>query len=208
MNVRLVRFLAAIALLLATTTTVAFAGDVPLTATWETLGGSGVFDDGKATYANGDLVSGNPTPVSCYLGVGAKNVVLVTYHSGRKLTFKFDNSESGVWGSGPNGAGLEQSFAAEVDFYGQLKSGYLNMAVGDTKPIAADLEFHYGTAPETYGLRYSSLMVTRTDTSTWRITSDPGVSGRATATLSIIRRRGGQSFGTVTMPIQFTVTKQ
>jgi hypothetical protein len=205
MNVRLVRFLAAVALLLATTATMAFARDVPLTATFlHSTGSPGVWGDdiNGNSYPNGYVVSGNPVPVSCYFGVAGKNVVLVTYHSGRTLTFNFDPTQASTWGDA--GAGLEQSFTAEVDFYAPLKATYLRMTPGESKSIAGDLEFHFGIAPETYELHYNALVVTRSTLDTWQISS---AGGSSTATLSIIRRRGGQSFGTVNMPIQFTVLK-
>src|SRR3569832_2207870 len=89
--------------------TVVFAGSgTPLIATFLPNNSiTGVSSDSSAIYANG------VKRVQVYLGAGGGNVDLVTYSTGRKLTFAFDAS-SAAW----QASKLPQLSQAEVDLYG------------------------------------------------------------------------------------------
>ncbi|OFW43847.1 MAG: hypothetical protein A3J28_18205 [Acidobacteria bacterium RIFCSPLOWO2_12_FULL_60_22] len=214
------KFVGAVAVLVVAASTLLLAANKPLTATWApgtyyTTGEPGVFDDGNAVYANG--VGG----VRCYFGVGDKNVVLVTYANpdNRKLHFvpnALDPAENADWASAgfpTDATGNVLPFNAEVDFFGPSHGGaYTAMPVGGLGVrLHADLEFHY-TNPSTnsvttFELAYSKLIAIREPGNTWLISSDPAICGPCeTAELNRVRRKGGDSFGTVTMPIQFRVS--
>ena len=168
----------------------------------------GIASDGNTNYSNGTT----NTSVKCFLGAGGKNFDLVTYSSGRTFTFNFSDADKTVAAA----ASLPQTFTAEVDAYGINYWGpYLNMAQGSTAQVQMDLQFHYGGGTTTYEVSYGCLAVTRMDSNTWLITSEPGfgnnfavpcVSGKAT--LSKIRRNSTQGFGDVTMPITMQFTPQ
>lgn len=153
------------------------------------------------------------TSVKCFLGAGGKNFDLVTYNSGRTFTFTFGAQGPAVTAGLPT-----ESFTAEVDAYGiNYYSQYLNMAVGTTAIVQMDLQFHYGGGSNTYELSYSCLAVTRTQFTTWVITSDienynnaPGAAYclSSKATLNKIRRNSVQGFGEVDMPIRIEFTPQ
>lgn len=202
---------AVVVLSVATTPAMAAGKTNGLTCTVPTLqaGASGVGSDGNTDYSNG----GTKGSVKCFLGAGGKNFDLVTYSTGRKLTFSFaagaDQSLAAL-------AGLEPSFTAEVDAYGiNYYSQYLNMGIGTTAQVQMDVQFHYGGGSTTYELSYACLAVRRTAFSTWVITSEPDGSNQFAvpclsneATLSKIRRNSVQGFGEVNMPITFTFSPQ
>jgi len=170
------------------------------------------FQDLKADELTGVTGDGNPYmhndgAVQCYFGVAGKDVDLVTYNTGRKLHFKFADSDVA-------GTPLPAEFDAEVDFFGINYWGqYMAMTVGRTAQVQMDLEFYMGNI--TYELDYSSLAVKRTGENTWLVTSDinniggfPGFYPSDEADLNVIRRRKQQTYATVNMPIRFTVTLQ
>ncbi len=179
-------------------------GITPLIATWTNQSGVGVSSDsssgGSTTYTNG--VGG----VQVYFGVSGKDVDVVTYNTGRKLHFKFDTS-SEAWQS----SGLPAEFDAESDLFGINYWGrYREMTVFTTAQVQADLEFYVGRI--TYELDYPSLAVRRIADDMWLVTSDPnnipgnpGFLASDEANLNVIRRNKQQTFGTVNMPIRFTV---
>ena len=181
-----------------------------LNAVMSTSGSTGVYDDGDPNYNNG--ASG----VQVYFGVGGKDLDLVTYDTGRTMTFRFDQSDPDVQAA--QAAGLPVGdFTAEMDFFGINYWGrYREMAIGSTAQVQADLEFHTGgPMPTTFELEYPSLCVTRLDATTWLVSTDmshlegnPGFDASSIALLNIIRRRKQTSYGTVDMPLRFTVTVQ
>ena len=185
------------------------ARGIPLTCNWNDpvppYSGTGVYGDVSGEYEHG---TGG---VSCYFGVNARDVDMVTYNSGRTLHFVFDGSDPDVQGA----AFPTATFDAEVDLFGINYFGrFTDMAVGTTAQVQMDLEFHVpeGPKPRTFELDYSSLAAKRLDNNTWLITSEsaPVDNGQTvfsrTAKLNEIRRRGSVPYGEVEMPIQFTVT--
>lgn len=177
----------------------------PLTCTWQanyfSIGVYGDASDGTGVYDH------NVGGVRCYFGVNERNIVLVTYNTGRKLHFKFDPASSV-----PESAGLPDDFLAEVDLFGINYFGpYTSMGIGTTAQVQMDLEFHMPNNPLTYELDYSSLAVVRLDAATWRITSQVAdvpsliVTPSPEAKLNVVRRRSAETFGTVNMPIRFEV---
>lgn len=185
--------------------TVLFAGSgTPLIATFlPNLSTYGVSSDSSATYTNG------VSRVQVYLGAGGGNVDLVTYNSGRKLTFAFDPSSS-AW----QASKLPQLSQAEVDLYGVNFYGpFISMGVGTTALLNTSLQFKSGNS--TYELAYSSLAAKRLSSNTWLITSDPadiggdpGFTASSVADLGVFRKRSRTDFGTVNMPIRFQVQLQ
>ena len=184
-----------------------------LDAVMSTPGSTGVFDDGDVNYNNG--ASG----VQVYFGVGGKDLDLVTYNTGRTMEFVFDQSSPVVQSA--QAAGLPVgNFTAEMDFFGINYWGrYRDMTIGTTAQVQADLEFHIGgPSPTTFELEYPSLAAKRISETQWVVTSDkddaifgggnPGFDASPTALLNIVRRRKQTSYGTVSMPIRFTVTVQ
>lgn len=174
----------------------------------------GVASDKGGMYAHG----ANNGYVKCYLGVGGKDFDLVTYNSKRTLQFNFSPVDKPT----VDLAGLPMSFPAEVDAYGINYWGrYLDMEYQlffSTAQVQMDLQFHYGSPPQTYELSYSCLAVSRVGINDWIITSEPltwignyvqdavpclidPVHPGNEATLSLIRRKGPQTYGVVTMPI-------
>jgi len=172
----------------------------------------GVASDGKGVYVHG----ANNGYLKCYLGVGGKDFDLVTYNSTRKLQFNFSSLDKAT----VDLAGLPMSFAAEVDAYGiNYWRRYRDMEYQlflSTAQVQMDVQFHYGSPPQTYELSYACLAVTRLAFNHWILTSEPLTSiGNYVAvpclidqehpgneaTLSLIRRKGPQGYGQVTMPI-------
>jgi len=183
-------------------------GQTPLNCVVETSDtGFGVFPDSvSSSYNHGD------SAVECYIGVGGKDADLVTYNTGRKLTFHFDPN-SAPW----QASGIPQDFEAEVDFFGINYFGrYRDMTVGTTAQVQADLEFHCcGPSPATYELEYPSLAAKRISETEWLITTDPadiggdpGFQASDQASLNIIRRNRQPSFGMVNMPFRLRITIQ
>ncbi len=181
-----------------------------LNAVMSTSGSTGVFDDGNVNYNNG--ASG----VQVYFGVGGKDLDLVTYDTGRTMEFVCDQSSPVVQSA--QAAGLPVgNFTAEMDFFGINYFGrYRDMGVGTTAQVQADLEFHIGGPnPTTFELEYPSLAVMRVSETEWLVTTDPGdipgdpgFQASSSALLNMIRRRKQTNYGTVSMPIRFTVTIQ
>lgn len=181
-----------------------------LNAVMSTPGSTGVFDDGDVNYNNG--ASG----VQVYFGVGGKDLDLVTYDTGRTMEFVFDQSSPAVQSA--QAAGLPAgSFTAEMDFFGINYFGrYRDMGIGTTAQVQADLEFHIGGPnPTTFELEYPSLAVMRLSETEWLVTTnpadipgDPGFQASSSALLNMIRRRKQTTYGTVSMPLRFTVTVQ
>ena len=179
-------------------------------AVMNTPGSTGVFDDGNVNYNNG--ASG----VQVYFGVGGKDLDLVTYDTGRTMEFMFNQSSPVVQSA--QGAGLPVgNFTAEMDFFGINYFGrYRDMGIHTTAQVQADLEFHIGGPnPTTFELEYPSLAVMRLSETEWLVTSDPadipgdpGFQASSSALLNMIRRRKQTTYGTVSMPISFTVTVQ
>ena len=176
----------------------------PLTCKWEpNYSGWGLFDDGNYVYDNG------VGRVRCYFGVNNKDVDLVTYNSGRTLHFIFSPADAETAAA----AGLPSDFNAEVDLFGINYYGpFTSMGVGTTAQVQMDLEFHRPDSPLTYELDYSSLAATRLTQDTWLITSEVESANMyapfapsSLAKLNVVRRRSTQTFGTVDMPIRFTV---
>jgi hypothetical protein len=176
--------------------------------------GSGISGDNSvATDWNGAsaaLYANGVTGVQSYLGAGGKDVDLVTYGSGRTLHFSFATGDIAAWG--PNGAGLPQSFDAEVDFYGvNFYGAYDSMGVGTTAQVHGVLQFHFNG--QTYQLDYAALAGERTASNVWLITSDGApiyapFTTTPAATLSVERRHGPVAFGSVGAPIHFQVKLQ
>jgi hypothetical protein len=187
--------------------TVLFAGSgTPLIATFlpnNSITGYGVSSDSSATYTNG------VNRVKVYLGAGGGNVDLVTYSTGRKLTFAFDPSSS-AW----QASKLPQLSQAEVDLYGVNFYGpFISMGVGTTALLNTSLQFKSGNS--TYELAYSSLAAKRLSSTTWLITSDPadiggdpGFTASDVADLGAFRKRSRTDFGAVNMPIRFQIQLQ
>jgi hypothetical protein len=183
-----------------------------LNAVMSTPGSQGVYSDGNA-YNNGE------GGVQVYFGVGGKDLDLVTYNTERTMRFEFDQSSPVVQNA--QAAGLPVgSFNAEMDFFGINYWGrFRDMTPGTTAVLASDLEFHIGGPnPTTFELEYPSLAVRRMSATEWVVTSDPndaifgggnpGFDASPLALLNVIRRRKQSSYGTVSMPIRFTVTVQ
>ena len=112
-------------------------------------------------------------------------------------------------------AGLPAEFDAEVDLFGINYYGqFTAMGNGKTAQVQMDLEFHVpnGPKPRTFELDYSTLAVVRQSSTTWLITTEPTdtpygpVTASRTSKLNEIRRKGSIPYGTVDMPIRFTVT--
>jgi len=181
-----------------------------LNAVMSTSGSTGVFDDGDPNYNNGT------DAVQVYFGVGGKDLDLVTYDTGRTMEFVFDQSSPVVQSA--QAAGLPVGdFTAEMDFFGINYFGrYRDMGIGTTAQVQADLEFHIGGPnPTTFELEYPSLAVMRLSATEWLVTTDPadipgdpGFQASSSALLNMIRRRKQTTYGTVSMPIRFTVTIQ
>jgi hypothetical protein len=182
--------------------TAAFAAKgIPLAATFLPQSGYGVTSDASPIYSNG------VNRVQVYLTSGGGTLDLITYSTGRKLTFAFDPSSS-TW----QASGLPQLSQSEVDLYGiNFYGPFSSMGVGTTALLKTSLQFRSGGS--TYELAYPSLAVTRTATDTWLITSDsadfgggnPGFDVSDSADLGVFRKRGRADFGTVNMPIHFQV---
>ena len=181
-----------------------------LNAVMSTSGSTGVFDDGDPNYNNGT------DAVQVYFGVGGKDLDLVTYDTGRTMEFVFDQSSPVVQSA--QAAGLPVGdFTAEMDFFGINYFGrYRDMGIGTTAQVQADLEFHIGGPnPTTFELEYPSLAVMRLSATEWLVTTDPadipgdpGFQASSSALLNMIRRRKQTTYGTVSMPLRFTVTVQ
>jgi hypothetical protein len=145
--------------------------------------------------------------VKNYFGTAGGNVVLVTYTTGRKLTFTF-NPASPAWQS----SGLGQVVQAEVDLFGVNYYGaFQSMTVGTTAQVQTSIQFK-GADGRTYELSYLALAAKRLTQSTWLITSDPldiggypGFLASDQAALGVFRKKTRQTFGAVNMPIRFEV---
>jgi hypothetical protein len=142
-----------------------------------------------------------------YLASGGGTLDLITYNTGRKLTFAFDPSSNAFQASG-----LPQNSQAEVDLYGiNFYGPFSSMTVGTTAQLKTSLQFKSGGS--TFELAYPALAVKRTAPDTWLITSseaevggNPGFDISDSADLGVFRKRGRADFGTVNMPIHFAVT--
>lgn len=162
--------------------------------------GSGLSGDGS------DYVDAEGA-VQSYIGVGGKDVDLVTYNSSRIINFAFADGDSDVW----NRAALEQELQAEIDIFAINYWGrYMEMGVGTTAQVQSDFEFYVGR--KTYELDYSTLAVFRETLDTWLITTDPndipgnpGFTASPLAELNVIRRSKQETFGVVSMPVRFRV---
>jgi hypothetical protein len=181
--------------------TAAFAGKgIPLAATFLPQSGYGVSSDANPINSNG------VNRVQVYLTSGGGTVDLITYSTGRKLTFAFDPSSS-AW----QASGLPQLSQAEVDLYGiNFYGPFSSMGIGTTALLKTSLQFKSGGS--TYELAYPSLAVKRKSADTWLITSDrsdigydPGFDASDSADLGVFRKRSRADFGTVNMPIHFEV---
>jgi hypothetical protein len=181
--------------------TAAFAGKgIPLAATFLPQSSYGVSSDANPIYSNG------VNRVQVYLTSGGGTVDLITYGTGRKLTFAFDPSSS-AW----EASGLPQLSQAEVDLYGiNFYGPFSSMGIGTTALLKTSLQFKSGGS--TYELAYPSLAVKRKSADTWLITSDrsdigydPGFDASDSADLGVFRKRSRADFGTVNMPIHFEV---
>jgi len=167
--------------------------------------GFGVSDDGNPTYTN------NVGGVKVYFGVNNGNANIVTYSSGRTLTFRFDPASGAASAAALNGS---PAVSAEVDFYGINYYGqFQSMGVGTTAQMKGSLQFKANNT--TYELLYQSLAVKRTSATTWLITTDPvdpggnpGFTANDQAELSSFRRRTRVVYGAVNMPMRFQVTLQ
>jgi hypothetical protein len=199
------RFAAAIAIALATASVLLAVSGVSLRTTFLpnlSPNGFGVTDDGNILYENG--VQG----VKNFFGSGGGNVVLITYSTGRKLTFKF-NPASASW----QASGLGQNLKAEVDLFGVNFYGpFQTMAVGTTAQVQTSIQFKPTGVGQTYELSYLALAAKRQSQNTWLITSDPqdiggfpGFLASDQAALGVFRKRSRQTFGAVNMPIRFEV---
>ena len=204
---------------------IAFAAkSIPLKATWHApVTTYGMFGDGVASdgYQHNVVYPPGKQSVRCYFGVNAKNVVLITYNTGRTLRFVPSATDAADFTS----AGIvlnsaTNDFSAEIDLFAPNGFGqYTAIGLGNTAKVQADLEFHQPGSPLTFELHYASLAAQRISTTEWVITSDPGdtrllnsippssgVVPTAVADLNVVRRRTQENFGQVTMPISFTVT--
>jgi hypothetical protein len=199
-------------LLVATSSSLGFAASgTPMTANFSTnliSAAYGVSGDGAGPYYNG--VSG----VQCYIGVAGKDLDLVTYNTARKLTYKFNTSQT-AW----QASKIPATFTAVSDFYGVNYYGqYMNQGIGTTAQVHGVLQFYVGNI--TYQLDYQSLASYRESANTWLITSatwptdpllpygNPGFTASDQAALGVIRRKSVTNYGTVNMPIRFEVTLQ
>ena len=186
--------------LLAATAVFAAKG-TSLVATFLPQSGYGVTSDASPIYSNG------VNRVQVYFASGGGTVDLITYSTGRKLTFAFDPSSTAFQASG-----LPPLSQAEVDLYGiNFYGPFASMGIGTTAQLKTSLQFKSGSS--TYELAYPALAVTRTASDTWLITSDPADFGGGnpgfdvsdTADLGVFRKRSRTGFGTVNMPIHFQV---
>ena len=167
--------------------------------------GAGVSDDGDPSYLNG--VDG----VKVYFGVNNGNANLITYSTGRALTFKLDPASNAAVASGlPTSA----PFEAEVDFYGINYYGqFQSMGIDTTAQMKGSLQFKANNT--TYELLYQSLAVKRVATNSWLVTTNaaelggfPGFNASDQAELSSFRKRTRLIYGAVNMPMRFTLTLQ
>lgn len=172
---------------------------IPLTATFLTDPGTGVSGAGS-TYQDGD------GGVKCYLGVGGKNVVLVTYDTQPLRTLHFVPDSSPAWPT-PD---LTKPFDAKVDLYVASYSGSLaKMPYPSYAQVRATLQFYVGN--NTYELVYQNLGAFRKTDTTWLFTSYsgdiPGASFTPSdqAALKVFRRKSPVSYGAVNMPVRFEV---
>jgi hypothetical protein len=197
------RFAAAVVIAIATASLLLAASGISLRTTFlPNLSQTGVSDDGNPIYDNG------VQRVKNYFGSGGGNVVLITYSTGRKLTFTF-NPASPAW----QASGLTQILKAEVDLYGVNFYGpFQSMAVGTTAQVQTSIQFKPTGGGETYELSYLALAAKRKSQTTWLITSDPqdiggfpGFLASDQAALAVFRKRSRQNFGAVNMPIRFEI---
>jgi hypothetical protein len=184
--------------------TAAFAGKgTPLIATFLpnlSSTGYGVSSDANAIYSNG------VNRVQVYFASGGGTVDLITYSTGRKLSFAFDPSSNAFQASG-----LPQLSQAEVDLYGiNFYGPFSSMGINTTAQLKTSLQFKSGSS--TYELAYPSLATKRLTADTWLITSDPadvggdpGFDASDSADLGVFRKRSRTDFGTVNMPIRFQI---
>lgn len=177
---------------------VAKGSSTPLVANFLANSPTGVNGDGQS------YVNSRSTPV--YLS-SSQTLVVMTYNSGRTLSFNFDPT-SAAWQS----SGLPQFFAAEIDLNGINYYGtFTGMAVNSVTQLKTDLMFHYGGS--TWDLAYPSLAVQRTSATTWLISSEqtdipyPAIA-TSSASLQVQRKRSNTNYGTLNMPVRFTVTLQ
>jgi hypothetical protein len=191
----------AVAVLLVATATLVFAGSgIPLRTMWLNPDSYGVGSDASVFYETGS------SRVKNHFGTGGRNVVLITYSSGRKLTFQFDPAST-AW----QNSHLPATVAAEVELYGiNFYGPFQSMGVGTTAQLQTTLQLKVGGS--TYELWYPALAAMRTGTNTWLITSDPndipgfpGFTASSNANLSVFRKRSRETFGGVNMPIRFEV---
>ncbi len=168
--------------------------------------GFGVSDDGSPVYVNG--VDG----VRVYFGVNNGNANLVTYSTGRGLTFRLDPASPAAVASGlPTAA----PFEAEVDFYGINYYGqFQSMGLNTTAQMKGSLQFKTSNGV-TYELLYQSLAVKRVAANSWLVTTDaaelggfPGFTASDQAELSSFRKRTRLIYGAVNMPMRYTLTLQ
>jgi hypothetical protein len=193
-----------VAVVVVATAALVFAGSgIPLRTMWLNPDTYGVGSDASVFYENG------VSKVKNYFGTGGGNVVLITYASGRKLTFQFDPA-SAAWQSSK----LPATLAAEVDLYAiNFYGPFQTMGVGTTAQLQTTLQFKVGG--NTFELWYPALAAMRTGTNTWLITSDPndipgfpGFTASSNANLSVFRKRSRETFGGVNMPIRFEVNQK
>lgn len=168
--------------------------------------GVGVSDDGNAAYLNG--VDG----MKVYFGVNNGNANLITYSTGRKLTFALDPASPAAVASGLPTSG---PFQAEVDFYGINYYGQFQaMGLNTTAQMKGSLQFK-NAGGVTYELLYQSLAVKRIAQNSWLVTTNadelggfPGFTASDQAELSSFRKRTRLIYGAVNMPMRFTLTLQ
>jgi hypothetical protein len=178
---------------------------IKLTTVFQTPAGFGVFSDTGNAYIHG--IDG----VQSYFGSNGGNVNLVTYSTPRKIHLKFDTSQA-AW----QNSHLPSDFQGTVDLYGINYYGqFTSMNVDTTALLPASLQFKSPDGVTTWELNYASLVVSRIDATTWRITSDVNAGDgfwpddaipSDVAKLSMIRKRGSVAYGNVNMPITYTVT--
>ena len=197
------RIVLGLCVVLLATTVVFAAKGISLTATFLpnlSSTGYGVSSDANPIYSNG------VNRVQAYFASGGGTVDLITYSTGRNLTFAF-NPSSSAW----QASGLPQTSQSEVDLYGiNFYGPFASMGVGTTALLKTSLQFKSGGS--TYELAYPSLAVMRLNMNTWLITSDPadiggdpGFDASDAADLGVFRRRSRTDFGTVNMPVRFQV---
>lgn len=168
--------------------------------------GFGVSDDGNPAYLNG--VDG----VRVYFGVNNGNANLITYSTGRALTFRLDPASPAAVASGLS---TSSPFEAEVDFYGINYYGqFQSMGLNTTAQMKGSLQFKTSNGV-TYELLYQSLAVRRVAQNSWLVTTnhpelggDPGFTASDQAELSSFRKRTRLIYGAVNMPMRFTLTLQ